>query len=86
MKLGAEHLLERLPVLGEFLDPLVQLVERHLVLEERPAELGLVVNVRDLGQLLRDCGGHVSDKRPLSCVYFFRGDETRMERDKGMGK
>jgi hypothetical protein len=39
-----EEVLEGRAVLGELLDALVQLVERHLVLEERPAELGLVVD------------------------------------------
>ena len=52
-ELLADELLEGLAVLSELLDALVELVERHLVLEEGPAELGLVVDVRDL----RDEGG-----------------------------
>ena len=52
-ELLAEQALEGLAVLSELLDTLVKLVERHLVLEELPAELGLVVDVRDL----RDGGG-----------------------------
>ena len=51
-ELLAEQLLEGLAVLGELLDTLVELVERHLVLEESPAELGLVVDKRDLRQRL----------------------------------
>lgn len=51
-KLLAEEGLERLAVLSEFLDALVQLVECHLVLEECPAELGLVVDKRDLVDFL----------------------------------
>ena len=43
-----EDLLQGLAVLGELLDALMELVERHLVLEERPAELGLVVDERHL--------------------------------------
>jgi hypothetical protein len=39
--------LQRLTVLGKLLDPLVQLVERHLVLQQRPSELGLVVDEGD---------------------------------------
>ena len=51
MHLLGELLLEQVPesvaVLGELLDTFVQLVEGHLVLEELPAELGLVVDVGD---------------------------------------
>lgn len=47
-----KHLLEGLTILSELLDTLVQLVERHLVLEQCPAELGLVVDVGDLGEVL----------------------------------
>ena len=47
-KLLLEDFLQGLAVLGELLDALVELVERHLVLEERPAELGLVVDERHL--------------------------------------
>lgn len=47
-ELLAEEVLEGLAILGELLDTLVQLVERHLVLKELPAELGLVVDIRDL--------------------------------------
>ena len=53
LELLADEALEGLAVLSELLDTLVKLVERHLVLEQRPAELGLVVDVRDL----RDGGG-----------------------------
>ena len=56
MRLGGELLaeegLEGLAVLGELLDALVELVKGHGVLEERPAELGLVVNVRNLSKRL----------------------------------
>lgn len=48
----AEDALELCTVLCEFLDALVELVKRHLVLEEGPAELGLVVDERDLGDCL----------------------------------
>ena len=52
MRLGgellAEEVLEGIAILSELLDTLVKLVESHLVLEKSPAELGLVVNVRDL--------------------------------------
>ena len=44
----AEEGLEGLTVLRELTDTLVELVRRHLVVAKRPAELGLVVNVRDL--------------------------------------
>lgn len=50
--LGHENLLENLGVGGEAADTLVELVEGHLVLEEGPAEGGLVVDVRDLLVLL----------------------------------
>ena len=57
-ELLTEELLEGVAVLGELLDALVQLVERHLLLEQLPAELGLVVDVGDLGVLLgRGAGG-----------------------------
>jgi hypothetical protein len=48
-----KRILEGLTVLGELLDTLVQLVECHLLLKERPPELGLVVNKRNL---LDGCG------------------------------
>lgn len=48
-QLLAQKLLERLAVLGEFLNALVELVERHLVLEQCPPEFGLVVDIADLG-------------------------------------
>ena len=48
-ELPAKEVLEGLAILSELLDTLMQLVERHLVLEEGPAELGLVV---DEGHLL----------------------------------
>lgn len=44
-----EEVLEGLAVLSELLDALVELVERHLVLEQGPAELSLVVDIGDLG-------------------------------------
>jgi len=44
-----EEFLERLAILGELLDTLVELIEGHLVLEEGPAELWLVVDVGNLG-------------------------------------
>jgi hypothetical protein len=44
-----QQILERLLVLDELLDALVQLVERHAVMEERPPELGFVVDEGDLG-------------------------------------
>ena len=49
LELRAEEALESLAVLRELADTLVELVGRHLVLAQCPAELGLVVNVRDLG-------------------------------------
>ncbi len=51
-KFRLEQGLESLAVLGKLLDTFVQLVEGHLVLEECPAELRLVVNVSDLGKVL----------------------------------
>ena len=51
-----ENALERIPVLGKLLDALVQLVERHRVLEERPAELGLVVDEGDFRDRVGFCG------------------------------
>jgi hypothetical protein len=45
----AEELLESLAILSKLLDTLVELVEGHLVLEESPAEFGLVVDEADLG-------------------------------------
>ena len=63
MRLGGELLaeegLEGLAVLSELLDTLVELVERHRVLEEGPAELGLVVDERHLGDLGRRRGRSV---------------------------
>ena len=50
LELRAEEALESLAVLRELADTLVELVGRHLVFAERPAELGLVVDVRDLGK------------------------------------
>lgn len=47
-KLLAEEILEGVAVFSELLDPLVQLVERHLVLEKGPTELRLVVDVGNL--------------------------------------
>lgn len=47
-----EDVLERDTILGELLDTFVELVEGHRVLEECPAELGLVVDEGDLLQRL----------------------------------
>jgi hypothetical protein len=52
----AEEALKSLAVLSKLLNTLVQLVERHLVLEEGPAELRLVVDEGDLGHGLGLCG------------------------------
>lgn len=49
LKLLLQHILQRLAVLGELPDTLMELLERHLVLEQGPAELGLVVDVGNLG-------------------------------------
>lgn len=46
-----ENLLQGLTILGKLLDAFVELVEGHRILEKCPAELGLVVNVRHLGQV-----------------------------------
>lgn len=51
-KLLAKELLEGLAVLSELLNTLMELIKRHLVLEEGPAEIGLVVNEGDLRYLL----------------------------------
>ena len=57
LELRAEEALEGLAVLRELADTLVELVVRHLVGAKSPAELGLVVDVRDLGDglTLRSC-------------------------------
>jgi hypothetical protein len=47
-KLGLEEVLELLSVGGELDNALVELGEGHTVLEEGPAERGLVVDERDL--------------------------------------
>ena len=51
-RLGGELLLEQIlksrAVLSELFDALVELVKRHLVLKQSPAELGFVVDERDL--------------------------------------
>ena len=52
----AEEVLEGLAVLCELADSLVELVSGHLVLGERPAELRLVVNVRNFGDGLASYG------------------------------
>lgn len=44
-----EEAFQSFTVLGELLNTLVELIECHLVLEEGPSELGLVVDVADLG-------------------------------------
>ena len=48
-ELLAEELLKGLSVVGEFFDALMELVESHLVLQQSPTELGLVVDEADLG-------------------------------------
>ena len=45
---------EGLAISGKLADTLMELVERHLLLEQVPTELGLVVDVRNLGDVL--CG------------------------------
>ena len=47
-----EHLLAGISVLGEASDTLVELVERHSVVEKGPSEGSLVVDERDLLDLL----------------------------------
>lgn len=42
--------LEGSTILSELPDALVELVERHLIIEQRPAELGFVINEGDLLQ------------------------------------
>lgn len=42
---------KRHTILGETSDTLVELVESHVVLEQGPSELGLVIEVRDLFNL-----------------------------------
>lgn len=51
----AEELLERLSIVGELLNTLVQLVECHLILKELPSELGLIVYVGNLCDGLALC-------------------------------
>jgi hypothetical protein len=78
-----------LAVRGKRLDAFVKLVERHGVLEELPTELGLVVNIGDLGQgrlvgvlrvkLLRHGGGRV-----LELLEEFRGDGKEVNAGKGL--
>lgn len=48
-KLLPDDFPESVRILSEFLDTLVQLVECHLVLQQRPPEFRLVVNKGDLG-------------------------------------
>ena len=48
----AEHALQSRAVFGEFLDPLVEFVECHLILKKRPAEFWLVVDIGDFGNWL----------------------------------
>lgn len=55
MQLLPEDGLEGLAVLCELLDTFMELVKRHLVLEESPTELWLVIDVRDLGHLVGRC-------------------------------
>ncbi len=50
LELRLKDILEGLAVGGKLSDTLVQLVEGHLVVEQRPAERVLVVNVGDLGK------------------------------------
>jgi hypothetical protein len=56
-----EEVLQSLTILGEFFDAFVELVESHLLLEERPSEFGFVVNIRDFGQCV--CLRSYRDKR-----------------------
>ena len=51
----AEERFECLAVLCKLLDPFMELVKGHLVLEEGPAEFGLVVDVGDLVDGLDGC-------------------------------
>jgi hypothetical protein len=55
----AEEGFEGLAVLGKLLDPLVELVKGHLVLEEGPAEFGFVV---DEGNLFDGFDGWMRDR------------------------
>ena len=55
-ELLAEEVLQCLTILSELPDTLVELVRRHLVLAEGPAELGFVVDVGDLGDRLAGSG------------------------------
>ena len=48
-----EHLLAGVTILGEASDTLVELLERHLVVEEGPSEGGLVVDEGDFLLLVR---------------------------------
>jgi hypothetical protein len=51
----AEHALQSRAVFSEFLDPLVEFVECHLILKKRPAEFRLVVDIGDFGNRLSLC-------------------------------
>ena len=44
-QLVLQHLLERRTVLRKLPDALVQFIERHRLLKQRPAELSLVIDV-----------------------------------------
>ena len=48
LELGSEHLLEGIAILGKLLDTHVKLVECHLVLQELPPELGLIIDTIDV--------------------------------------
>jgi hypothetical protein len=48
----------------------MQLVERHRVLQERPVEGGLVVNVRHLGELRRVRGRSCAVRRSIQTQKF----------------
>ena len=60
-----DKLLEGLAVLGKLLDPLVKLVERHLVLEKRPSEFRFVIDEGDLGNGI-GLGGYEACRERLS--------------------
>ena len=60
-----EQILEGLTILSEFLDTLMQLIKRHLFLEQRPAELGLVVDEGDFGDRFA-LGGYFQIKNSIS--------------------
>jgi hypothetical protein len=60
----ADHALQGLSIFSELLDPLMEFVERHLVLKKRPAEFRLIVDIRDFGNRF--------SLRSGLCVKFLR--------------